>query len=65
MQLQFDALNDWSTANLMNINTKKTKEMLMGRMRKNPPDLVQLNGQPIERVKSYKLLGLRVNDALK
>ena len=65
MQQQIDALHDWSNANLMNINTKKTKEMLMGRMKKNPPDLVQLNGQPIERVKSYKLLGLHVSDALR
>jgi len=60
MQQQIDALHAWSNANLMNINTKKTKEMLMGILKKNPPQLIQLNGQPIERVKSYKLLGLHV-----
>ena len=41
----------------MNINTKKTKEMLFG--------LITKNGQPIERVSSFELLGLHVTDILK
>ena len=49
----------------MNINTKKTKETLLGSLTKNSPLLLQLNGQPIERVRSYKLLGLHVTDTLK
>ena len=48
----------------MIISTKKTKEMLIGSILKNPPSLLQLNGQLIERVKSYKLLGLHVTDSL-
>ena len=49
----------------MNVNIKKTKEMLLGSITKYPPPLLQLNGQQIERVKSYKLLGLLVTDTLK
>ena len=65
MQQEIDTLNRWSCANLMNINTKKTKEMLLGPINKSPPPTLQLNGQPIERVCTYKLLGLHVTDALK
>ena len=39
--------------------------MLLGSITKNPSLLLQLNGQPIERVRSYKLLGLHVTDTLK
>ena len=49
----------------MNINTKKTKQMLFGSITKNLPPLLQLNRQPIERVSSYKLLGLHATDTLK
>ena len=39
--------------------------MLLGSITKNPPPLLQLNGQPIERIRSYKLLGLHVTNTLK
>jgi len=65
MQQEIDELNSWSSSNPMNINTNKTKEMLMGPARNSPPPTLQLNGKPIERVRSYKLLGLHVKDALK
>jgi hypothetical protein len=65
MQQEIDSVDSWSSLNHMNINTKKTKEMLLGSITKNPPPLLQLNGQPIERVSSYKLLGLQVTDTLK
>jgi hypothetical protein len=64
MQPEIDSVDSWSILNYMNINTKKTKEMLLGSITKNPPPLLQLNGQPVERVKSYKLLGLHVTDTL-
>jgi hypothetical protein len=49
----------------MNINTKKTKEMLLRPKIRNPQTALQLNGQVIEQVKSYKLLGLHVTDELR
>ena len=65
MQQEIDGVDSWSSLNHMKINTKKTKEMLFGSITKNPPSLLQPNGQPIERVRSYKLLGLHVTDTLK
>jgi len=65
MQREVDDLNKWSMSNLMNINAKKTKEILLGPVRKNPPPILQLNGQPIERVRTFKLLGLHVTDTMK
>ena len=65
IQSDIDDINNWSKENRMNISSKKTKEMLMGPARKNPPPAVQLNDQPIERVHSFKLLGLQITDTLK
>jgi len=65
MQQQMDNVNNWSHLNLMNINTKKTKEMLLGAIRNHPPPILELDGQSIERVNSYKLLGLHVTAQLK
>lgn len=65
MQYEIDDLNSWSQSNHMNINTKKTKEMLLGSIGKNPPPAVQLAGLPIDHVHSYKLLGLHITDTLK
>jgi len=49
----------------MNINIKKTFETLFGSITKIPPLLLQLNGQCIERVSSYKLLDLHVTGTVK
>ena len=67
MQDEIGSLNyRLSTTNFLNVNTKKTKEMLLGPARNNevtPPLL--LNNACIERVHSYKLLGLNIYDGLK
>lgn len=65
MQREINELNNWSKTNLMNINTKKTKEMIIGPANKDALSTLKLNGQPIERVRSYKLLGLHVTDTMK
>jgi hypothetical protein len=65
MQQEINRLNDWSELNFMNINTRKTKEMLLGQIKTNQPPTLQLNGQAIDRVSSYKLLGLHVTDTLR
>jgi len=65
MQQEIDDLYSWSNLNHMNINIKKTKEMLFESIIKNPSLPLQLNGQPIERVSSYKFLDFHVTDTLK
>jgi hypothetical protein len=42
MQLVADQVADWSDANLLNINVKKTKEMLIGPIAKLPPPPIAL-----------------------
>ena len=44
-------------------NGYKTKEMLIGPIRKEPP--LSLDGAVIDRVKTFKLLGVHVSDDLK
>ena len=65
MQQAIDRLDSWSATNLMNVNVKKTKELLLGPINRNPPPILQINGQSIERVKTYKLLGVHLTDKLK
>lgn len=65
MQQEIDALNQWSVDNKMNINTKKTKEMLLGSFHSCQLPSLHLNGRDIERVTCYKLLGLYVTNKLK
>jgi len=36
-QSAVDELINWSVANKMNINTRKTKEMVLGPLTRNPP----------------------------
>ena len=48
----------------MNINNKKTKEMLIGRIAKNPPLQIVFNAVAVDRVTSFKLLGLTITDNL-
>ena len=48
----------------MNINTKKTKEMLSGPILLNRPPLIAVNDGTVERVTSFKLLGLTITDNL-
>jgi len=64
MQQTLDQVQHWSSSNLMNINCKKTKEMLLGTINKNPPPILHLNDKSIDRVEAFKLLGLMVTDTL-
>jgi hypothetical protein len=64
MQSVVDNLSDWSTRNHMNINITKTKEMLLGPITNNAPSLLSITGQQIERVTSFKLLGVTVTNTL-
>lgn len=64
MQLAADQLAKWSHQNLMNINIKKSKEMLFGAMKTSPPPLITFGTATIDRVTSFKLLGVVVTDTL-
>jgi hypothetical protein len=64
MQLFVDVI-EWSRQHAMIVNGRKTKEMLIGPIRKEPPPQLTLDGATIDLVKTFKLLGVRVSDDLK
>jgi hypothetical protein len=57
MQLAADQVAEWSHLYSMNINTKKTKEMLLSPVLKNPPPPIVFGTGAVDRVASFKLLG--------
>ena len=59
-----DEICGWSYYNKVNINTKKIKEMLLGSVSKDPPPLITINNSPVERVQSFKLLGVLLTSSL-
>jgi len=44
----------------MAINSKKTKEMILGTASKSPPPLLTISNSPVERVTCFKLLGINI-----
>jgi len=48
----------------MEINTSKTKEMVLGRLASTNLPLLSISSQTIERVTSYKLLGVHIDSSL-
>ena len=65
MDVYFNNVVEWSRANLMNINYKKTKEMLLGAVNSNEISQLIVDGNTIARVSVYKLLGVHVECHLK
>jgi hypothetical protein len=64
MQQELDQLLRWSSDNFMNINGKKTKEMFLSAIYRDPPPPLHLANQQIERVTTFKLLGVTMTDTL-
>lgn len=59
------AFCDWSKKNCLIINTTKTKEMIINFSRsKHNTQLVNIDGQDIETVNTYKYLGVNINNKL-
>jgi len=58
-----DVLN-WSRNNLMNINWNKTKEMIIGPLATQSVPLLNVDGNTIQRVTVFKLLGVSVDSDL-
>jgi hypothetical protein len=52
----------------MLINCKKTKElkeMILGNASHNPPALILINDNPVQKVSYFKLLGINISDDLR
>ena len=66
MQLILDSTKQWTDANNMLLNSKKTKDMFIS-FNKIPPSvpIVALDSLPIQRVSVTKLLGVLINANLK
>lgn len=66
MQHACDELNQWNLNNNMNINVKKSCEMLMANdIFRNSLIALKILDTPLPRVTSYKLLGVYLQDNLK
>ena len=65
MQGSVDELMAWSQLNRMNINSKKTKEMVLGSLRKESITSLTIALTVVERLSVYKILGVMVNSDLK
>jgi len=65
MQACVDELLSQSTRIGMLVNGKKTKEMLIGSVIKNPPVPVSLNDTTVDQVSTFKLLGMHISNDLK
>ncbi|KAJ2952534.1 hypothetical protein O0L34_g6852 [Tuta absoluta] len=62
LQNLVDRVESISAAYGLNINTKKTKFMMVGRIPQTNRSILKVRGQPLERVQSYKYLGCIVNE---
>ena len=59
LQEALDAVNDWAVSNRMQLNSEKTKDMwICFRNAIEPPPPLTLGNNVIERVASFKLLGV-------
>jgi len=65
MQIYCDEVVEWSEQARMNNNDCKTKEMLIGSISKDLPPHLMLCDAMIDRVTTFKLLGVHVSSNLK
>ena len=66
LQSDIDALSNWTTGNFMTFNTTKCKFMLISRKRSHyvPTTPLSLNGCILEKVPSFKYLGMMISSDL-
>ena len=65
MQSFVDELVQQATDVGMLVNSRKTKEMFISSILRDPPSPVSLSGEVVERVATFKLLGVHVSNDLK
>ena len=66
LQMAISSIEAWSVANSLSFNTSKCKYMVISRkLTPSLPEMeLQLNGEPLQRVESYKYLGLILSNNL-
>ena len=67
LHIELKAVNQWFKANHLTLNTKKTKFVIFGDKNRlgNIGDVkLTMNNEPMERVMSFKYLGIVLNDTL-
>ena len=64
LQQEVDELDAWTKNNDMQINPKKTKEMVINFTKEAITQPLTIEGEPVECVKETKLLGVYLNDKL-
>ena len=57
-----DSIQNWTSANLMKINTSKTNYMLFSRCQQNFATRLSVNGDTIDRKKAVKILGVWISE---
>lgn len=65
MQDACDEVEAWSKDHFMNINPKKTKQMIIGTLANKIPTNLNISGLEIELKSQFKLLGVIITDSLK
>ena len=67
LQNELDAISDWTNTNNMKLNRKKCEEMIVTFRRniEHPPTSLLVDNISLERVESYKVLGLTIQNNLK
>ena len=60
-----DELISRSSDNRMNVNTRKTKEIVLGPLACNLPNQLNIGNQTVDKVAQYKVLGVTVSQSLK
>jgi len=60
MDVNVTQLLNWSSNNHMNVNFKKTKEMIINTSHCNFPDKLSVADVEVERVNVFKLLGVHI-----
>ena len=62
---QVDKFTTWCRTNYLDLNVKKTKESVFDfRKSRQIPENVMINNEAVERVTSYKYLGVKIDDQL-
>ena len=66
LQTDINTVSTWVTSNNLSLNVEKCKLMVISRLRKKSVSvpLLSLNGLPMERVSSYKYLGITITEDL-
>ena len=65
MQCASNELVQWSEENKLNINTRNTKEIILSQRCNSQMPTVNIQGEDVERVTKFKLLGVIVNQSQK